>query len=1134
MIFTLSADSIVVGEFILQEGYNTDPYYTETTGEIELLGGTTFEGDIIATQSTTLEVELDSLNDIPVDAKLGSLYRINQTKSDYRIESNNPSTVDNVNVYQVGSNYAINKSNVHFTDFTVDSATVTAFVTNSKDIFFNLNTTDTSSFDRSLTLPLASTQANIVGVTLNKGVVAYKIVTSGSEKIILNNNSKATSYTLEDKEIVYFFTDGTNWRMINSFKEEGENVIDREYLLNQMVGQYRVEAAPLEGRTADGILSILKTKKADEGSNYITESDNMGSINWIKPSTPDRIRVADSLYLDPTGGYQAQRIFVNENNEFNQVRTPGVGFQISSGETWTFSFWARKHSESQDDIVLGVRSLFGASNEVSDTIKTTKWKKFEFPLTWTVDEPNGKIVMGSVVGTLGESWYFFRGQLEPGAEATVSKRTTVDSIATSSKYYLNIQPRSDRLIHLSDVRSDSTDRKIIQASLDYCFETGNCAGVFIDKDVFIDSTIVVPLNKQLISTHGGFGGQAGHVDPITVTFNPYSDTTDFIQAGEYDVNGNSRQARGIVVKGLFVNTLDTARIAMNLNSCLGCVILNNEFVTLDQDTGHYDIGYFQGIDTGNPTFNKAELGALSNVYQHNSISDAGIGYDLLSNNLTFLSNNRAIDIDTGMVLGNGNITVLSQWVEESDNEAIIVGGTDSTSLAGGRIRVIGAYLENIGTDTSHANIWVKNSANVELNGITFNAAGTNSLRIRVDTVKSLVVSSNVVSTGQLINDFENDGSVYTNITISGNSHGSKSKYEEPSIRDRSTDLTLKNNRIESSGYTDGSLQDSLRFSGVNLVGDDENRVYESEVISTTDPDFRVATDSIAGPLGRTTADVFVVEGDLTATPSALATVAIDSTDIPDNGTMTFRFWGKYLDVVGDTVFRIVLRNETDTETNQEFIFTSEWKEFYSTFNIRVGEDAQMVFRTNSGLDIGESFAITQMQAVKGSEKKGYVYTTGTTQLPDDTIRVNLTNNIHFKGRKTITDSLKTDVVEFSDRLSDPVSPNENEIWVAANNPKIHTGSVTYFLTKGLRTTQSIDFASTADGAVATSAFTLTGATVGMPITLGYNSALLAGGGDSFKAEVTSANTVTITYTNNTGSTQDPASGTFEIVVFDFN
>ena len=87
----------------------------------------------------------------------------------------------------------------------------------------------------------------------------------------------------------------------------------------------------------------------------------------------------------------------------------------------------------------------------------------------------------------------------------------------------------------------------------------------------------------------------------------------------------------------------------------------------------------------------------------------------------------------------------------------------------------------------------------------------------------------------------------------------------------------------------------------------------------------------------------------------------------------------------------------------------------------------------------------------------------------------------------------------------------------------------YVLAKVLKGSSALDFPSTLTGATADLTIAVTGAVDGDAIFLGVPSALIVAN-TSFIAWVSGAGVVTVRFTNNSGGTLDPASGTFKVTI----
>lgn len=112
----------------------------------------------------------------------------------------------------------------------------------------------------------------------------------------------------------------------------------------------------------------------------------------------------------------------------------------------------------------------------------------------------------------------------------------------------------------------------------------------------------------------------------------------------------------------------------------------------------------------------------------------------------------------------------------------------------------------------------------------------------------------------------------------------------------------------------------------------------------------------------------------------------------------------------------------------------------------------------------------------------------------------------------------------------PTTPNEGDIWQVSNDLHFYTASTDAILARVLKGSATLDFGSTAAGAVTDLTITVTGAADGDVVSLSVPNASQTTTG-SFSAWVSATNTVTVRYriAALTGS-EDPASGIFKVTV----
>jgi len=112
----------------------------------------------------------------------------------------------------------------------------------------------------------------------------------------------------------------------------------------------------------------------------------------------------------------------------------------------------------------------------------------------------------------------------------------------------------------------------------------------------------------------------------------------------------------------------------------------------------------------------------------------------------------------------------------------------------------------------------------------------------------------------------------------------------------------------------------------------------------------------------------------------------------------------------------------------------------------------------------------------------------------------------------------------------PTSPNEGDLWQISNDLHFYTNSTDAILARVLKGSATLDFGSTAAGAVTDLTITVTGAADGDVVSLGVPNVSVTATGRYF-AWVSATNTVTVRFSPTilVGS-EDPASGTFKVTV----
>lgn len=106
-------------------------------------------------------------------------------------------------------------------------------------------------------------------------------------------------------------------------------------------------------------------------------------------------------------------------------------------------------------------------------------------------------------------------------------------------------------------------------------------------------------------------------------------------------------------------------------------------------------------------------------------------------------------------------------------------------------------------------------------------------------------------------------------------------------------------------------------------------------------------------------------------------------------------------------------------------------------------------------------------------------------------------------------------------------------WNGTNLFLTTSGNVRQTINQGLTSTATLDFPSTNNDSFDNLTVTVTGALDGDVVTLGIPNASVPAANSNFTAWVSDANIVTIRFNNNSGVSQDPASGSFKVFVTKF-
>ena len=106
-------------------------------------------------------------------------------------------------------------------------------------------------------------------------------------------------------------------------------------------------------------------------------------------------------------------------------------------------------------------------------------------------------------------------------------------------------------------------------------------------------------------------------------------------------------------------------------------------------------------------------------------------------------------------------------------------------------------------------------------------------------------------------------------------------------------------------------------------------------------------------------------------------------------------------------------------------------------------------------------------------------------------------------------------------------------WNGTNLFLTTSGGARQTINQGLTSTATLDFASTNNASYTDLTVTVTGAALNDVVSLGIPNASVPAANSNFTAWVSANNTVTVRFNNNSGGSQDPASGSFKVFVTKF-
>jgi hypothetical protein len=193
----------------------------------------------------------------------------------------------------------------------------------------------------------------------------------------------------------------------------------------------------------------------------------------------------------------------------------------------------------------------------------------------------------------------------------------------------------------------------------------------------------------------------------------------------------------------------------------------------------------------------------------------------------------------------------------------------------------------------------------------------------------------------------------------------------------------------------------------------------------------------------------------------------------------------------------------------------------ATSNSLVNSTNGLLYVANTGAATTGTIARIQSNSTAGS---------GLTVLANGNVGIGTTSPTARLNLRAGTATANTSPLKFTAGTNLTTAEAGAVEWDGTNLFLTTSGAVRQTINQGLTATASLNFPSTAVGAVSNLTVTVTGAALNDVVSLGVPNGSVPLTGD-FSAWVSAANTVTVRYTNNSTTTaQDPAINTFKVFV----
>jgi hypothetical protein len=327
--------------------------------------------------------------------------------------------------------------------------------------------------------------------------------------------------------------------------------------------------------------------------------------------------------------------------------------------------------------------------------------------------------------------------------------------------------------------------------------------------------------------------------------------------------------------------------------------------------------------------------------------------------------------------------------------------------------------------------------------------------------------------------------------------------------------------------TTGSSNTAIGSSaGQAITTGTDNVIIGKSAMSSGNGSENVVIGSAAAPSTSGSSNVIIGNTAMTNHSSGNRNVAIGNQALYSNGSSSFNV------AVGDISLYYTTGGNNTAIGRQSGMNTSS-----GTQNVFVGYQAGLNNTTGSNnIAIGVNVYLPSATASGQLNIQNAIYGTSNTGTEGTASTGNIgmyvqapTARLHLPaGASTANKS----PLKFESGTS-LATPENGAVEYDGTNYYVTSGGVRYTVAKTLTGTVTHDFANTTPGSTNSVNITVTGAASGDVVILGLPSTALSGAGVQYYAFVTAADTVTIYFSNNSGSDKDPASGTYKVSVQKF-